>query len=111
MSQQPHSRRGGACRCTNEPVRWCCWSTCSELTAHDWELNSKRRARQSTRNGANRKLCEWMEVHSSTIGRSVEDTMTRNDTRITHETHRETATNLVKPHPRNSRNSANQPAK
>eukprot|EP00966_Prymnesium_polylepis_P301973 6976761-Prymnesium_polylepis.1 len=27
-----------------------------------------------------------MEVHSSTIGRSVEDTMTRKDTRITRET-------------------------
>jgi hypothetical protein len=36
--------------------------------------------------GANRKLCEWMEVHSSTIGSSVEDTMTQNDTRSTRET-------------------------
>eukprot|EP00966_Prymnesium_polylepis_P134340 3105024-Prymnesium_polylepis.2 len=47
----------------------------------------------------------WNKVHSSTIGRSVEDTMTPNDTRITRNM-RETAANLVKSHPRNSQNSA-----
>ena len=42
----------GSCSSSSQTpaVRLCCWST-SELTARDWELNSKRRARQSTRNG------------------------------------------------------------
>ena len=41
----------GSCSSSSQTpaVRWCCWST-SELTARYWELNSKKRARQSTRN-------------------------------------------------------------